>query len=613
MIVPALRDIQERYGYLPEEELEFLALRADVPLYRVQEVASFFPHFRLNEPPRVTVGICQSMTCHLRGAAGLLAGMQTAFRDEIEKKTLSIDGVSCLGRCDRAPVACISRHGPTREQCFHDHYGGNRGPEDLRASIADVLAGGPPPPPDCGPPAAAAVRPLWQIDVYDPRHGGTYPPFAVVRQLLTDGTPQAVIDTLKAAGLVGMGGAAARTGKKWQDVRDAPGETKYVVCNGDESEPGTFKDRELLLWAPHLVVEGVLLAGLTLNAKQGYIYLRHEYRRQIETVRQAIRDAERELPEALRRFPLEVFVSPGAYICGEETALLEAIEGRRAQPRNTPPEIRTIGLFDKPTLVNNVETFAWLPATLLKDRGKWYKQAGLRFFSLSGDVQRPGVYEVSSQTTLGQLLREHAGGLSEGLSLQAVASSGPSGGFLPRRLRAAALQQALARNLPGLRERDQKTAARVQSFCDRVLPDGAADLDVLDLELDVALFRALDQALGAGIVVYGERPGKGSAMLGHALNCLEFFAKESCGKCAPCRLGCQQLVELASRLGDHPSPPDRLREIEPTVRTLAQVMEVTSICGLGRVAANPFLTFLDHFQGQPTGPIPTPAISEPRS
>jgi formate dehydrogenase beta subunit len=600
VVVPALCEIQERYGYLPQEELEFLSLRAQVPLYRVQEVASFFPHFRFQPPPAVVVRVCQSMTCHLRGAEKLIAGARQAFEEDIQKGKLAIEGVSCLGRCDHAPVGCVSSHGG-HEQYVRLGIASRRAEaalEELGKAIDSITA-------DDALPANMILQAEdeqkdggtpsgWQIDVYAKGVENAPARWQAVREYVAKENPQEVIEALKVAGLVGMGGAAARTGKKWQDVREAREPTKYVVCNGDESEPGTFKDRELLLRTPHLVVEGLLIAGLTLKAAHGYIYIRHEYPEQIEAVRRSIQEAWREVPLAMARCPIEVFVSPGAYICGEESALLEAIEGRRAQPRNAPPEIRTNGLFDKPTLVNNVETLAWVPSILLR-KGEWYRQAGLRFFSISGDLNRPGVYEVSIQTTLGQLINERAGGVSGGLTLQAVATSGPSGGFLPRYLKADDLRAALARNLPGLRDRGPAEANRVEAFAKRALPEGVERLDVLDLELDVALFRALELALGAGIVVYGGRPGETVDMLGHALNNLEFFHKESCGKCVPCRLGCEQLVKFTRELHRSGAAAQGLEMIEPVVRELADVMEQTSICGLGRVAANPLIAFLDHF------------------
>jgi NADH:ubiquinone oxidoreductase subunit F (NADH-binding) len=233
-----------------------------------------------------------------------------------------------------------------------------------------------------------------------------------------------ILERLRIAGLLGLGGAGGRTHKKWSDVWTAVGDEKYVVCCGDESEPGTFKDREILLRTPHLVLEGVLIAGLVVGARRGYVYIRHEYPEQAARMRAAIADA---AARGVLAFPVEVFVSPGGYICGEQTAMIEVLEDKRAEPRNRPPELQTNGLWDRPTLVNNVETLAWVPALLLAR-----ETASLRLFAVSGDVEAPGVYEVDAGITLGALIAR-AGGMRGGRAFKAVAPSGASGGFLPRR------------------------------------------------------------------------------------------------------------------------------------------------------------------------------------
>jgi NADH:ubiquinone oxidoreductase subunit F (NADH-binding)/NADH:ubiquinone oxidoreductase subunit E len=647
MIVQALLEIQNRYGFLPLEELEFLALRARVPLYRVQEITTFFPHFRHTPPPRVSLHICQSMTCHLRGAPALL---ETARRiSQRHGEQLEVRGVSCLGRCDRAPAALLSRQDPTANG--HGHHEllftelGTRHP--LPRLLDDALSGKPLSP-DTD--RRTTERPNWQIDVYHPAHALGLKPYAAVERFLSGDlfdedtlkrvlhkdkpadrnlvetmrddpavkqildarlfdeanaadllqrardaelveglSVLAVIQRIKDAGLVGMGGAAARTYNKWLEVRLARGKTRYIICNADESEPGTFKDRELLLRTPHLVVEGMLLAGLTVGASRGYIYTRHEYPEQIAACRQAIEEARQIVPEAVRRCPLEVFTSPGLYICGEESALIEVIEGKRAQPRNQPPTIRENGLFDEPTVVNNVETYAWVPAILLRQPADWYQNEPLRFFSISGDVQQSGVFEVPFRCTLGELI-EMAGGMDKGLVFHAAATSGPSGGFLPATIDAEKARQALDRAIPGLGDYDPY--GRVAEFRKTVTGER---LELLKLPLNVNAFRAMGLALGAAIVVYGSGPGRPISMLEQALNCLEFFEKESCGKCVPCRLGCQQLVHFASELQHRRVS---LPQVADTVRTLAGVMKVTSICGLGRAASTPFATWLEHFQDE---------------
>ncbi len=387
--------------------------------------------------------------------------------------------------------------------------------------------------------------------------------------------------------------------KKWSDVKTAPsgdrGGEKYVVCNGDESEPGTFKDRELLLRTPHLVIEGVILAGLVVGAQKGYIYIRHEYREQIDAVKLAIKEAESltacgpDIFESGRAFSVEVYESPGGYICGEQSALIEAMEDKRAEPRNKPPELATNGLWDRPTLVSNVETFAWAPA-IVRLGGAWYRDSGeagcsgLRFFSISGDVARPGVYEVPIGSTLGGLIKLAGGVVGK---LKAVATSGPSGGFIPARV-----------PIPE-RLRLPKSYPR-----DRITP-GATDRDALHLELDIDVFRGFNLMLGAGIVVYAE----GVDILDQAENCTQFFRNESCGKCVPCRLGTERLARLPAEIRKGSADEDHLRAIESEISALREALQQTSICGLGVVAPEPLSSALHFLRDQRAG---TSGQTEPR-
>ena len=363
-----------------------------------------------------------------------------------------------------------------------------------------------------------------------------------------------------------------------------------MVCNADESEPTTFKDRELLFRTPQLVLEGVILGGLLVGAERGFIYIRHEYEEQIEAMRAAIGRAEtlgvcgKNVLGTGRFFPVEVFVSPGGYICGEQSALIEAMEGKRAEPRNKPPLLETNGLFDKPTLLSNVETFAWVPAIAVRG-GEWYRDLGVRgckgarFFSICGDVNRPGAYEVPNGISLRELIEDHAGGMRDGQRIKAFAPSGPSAGFLPARLPRAALARGFEKRVP-------------ERFLNERLPEHATHLDILDLELDLQLFRDLGLMLGAGMMVYGERAG----ILEQALNASEFFRNESCGKCVPCRIGSRKTVELARKLGNRSLAADELAGVESLLGEIRRAMELTSICGLGMVAANPVASVFEHFR-----------------
>jgi NADH:ubiquinone oxidoreductase subunit F (NADH-binding)/NADH:ubiquinone oxidoreductase subunit E len=610
MIVQELRKRQEENGYLTQESLRELSESIGEPLHRLHEVASFFPHFRLAPPPKVEVLVCRDMTCHLRGAKACRAALeQTAAELNANSRSQSdrveIRGVSCLGRCDQpVPVS------------INDHIFAGQSIDELRSIIKRAYAGEKieTPKPDRSP------RP-WKIDPYRGK-----PEYGALRNFLDQWKdylkehPEArskkpseflgeesspvprLLEQLKSANLRGMGGAGFPAAEKWRSVAKAkvndidpellaraqqrglapPPPVKYVVCNGDESEPGTFKDRELLLHHPHLVLEGMILGGLVTGALQGYVYIRHEYHDQIGTVNEAIRAArEQNLcgPDILGSglsFELEdVFISPGGYICGEQNALLAAMEDRRAEPRNKPPSISVEGFRGQPTLLNNVETFAWVPA-IATNGGKWYSDQGvrggrgLRLVSISGDIARPGVYEVPFGQTVRELIFDTAGGTRDGQPPRAIAASGPSGGFLPARIHPKKMSPAFA---------DELVRRGVLRS-----PDDA--LDVLDLPLDIDLLRAGRLMLGGAFVVYGQ----GADMFDHALNCVEFFRNESCGKCVPCRVGSDKLVYLMQDTLVRSRPLDA-----ELVEELAAAMRSASICGLGQVAANPATSFLKHF------------------
>ena len=568
MIVQELYALQKNVGYLRPSDLRNLAKRLQVPLYRLQEVGSFFPHFRTEAPPAVEVKICRDMACHRYGACELMQQV-SQLQSAQGPGQLSVEGVSCLGRCDRAPAVCVNDH--------HFYY--SRTNEEM-VQIVERSLGGELPEHDADVDHTDPSE-SWSIDVYDASHD-----YQCVRDFVAAGDSSAardsVIEMLERAGLLGMGGAGGRTYKKWSDVRRAAGDEKFVVCNGDESEPGTFKDREIFLRAPHLVLEGMILGGLVAGAQKGYVYIRHEYLEQIAAVEQAIESA-RKLGACGPRifgtdhaFELEVFVSPGGYICGEQTALIEAMESKRGQPRNRPPELQTNGLWNKPTLLNNVETFAWVPTIVLREAGQWYADQGRdnclgkRLFSISGDVERPGVYEVPIGISLRQLVDEHAGGIRDGRKLKAVATSGPSGGFLPAQLP--------VEHLP-------------PKFVSAHLPADSTHFDILDLKLDVATSRTMRVMLAAGIVVYAEPVD----MVDVARNCTEFYRNESCGKCVPCRIGSQKLVEIGTRLQNHEYDQQTFEIQRELIDELASTMILTSICGLGMVASNPLSSLLKYF------------------
>jgi NADH:ubiquinone oxidoreductase subunit F (NADH-binding) len=335
-----------------------------------------------------------------------------------------------------------------------------------------------------------------------------------------------------------MGGAGFPTGRKWELVKKEPGAQKHVVCNADESEPGAFKDRVILEELPHLVIEGLVLAGLTVGADQGIVYVRHEYAGPTEALQIAIDAAYEQgvlgasvLGSGLR-FDLRIFVSPGGYILGEETALLEALEGRRGEPRNKPPFPGTVGLYGRPTLINNVETLAHVPRVVRTG------QAELKFFSVSGDVAQPCVVEAPLGITLQELI-ERAGGMRDGRALLAFLPGGASTGFL------AAKHADVRMSWEGL--------------------------------------QAAGSALGAGAVVI---VGEGADLLDLGRNLTAFFRNESCGKCVPCRIGTEKAVQLIDE--GRPESLALLRELDEALRE-------TSICGLGQLALTPVLSLLESF------------------
>lgn len=653
-LVPALHQIQKKFGYLQREALERLSFEQRVPPYRIQEVASFFPHFLLTPPKPVTLRVCRDMACGMAASAQMIRELQA----HLPAEDFAVEGVSCLGRCDRAPAACVALRDAGRESYFL-----GRSTADLQG-IAEACLRGEEPAADHD---ADPANPLAEavIDVTRggaAEYGGVRKALAarnaslkasaeLLKEMLGWGSEEAeqfflgaarqmhvdiqiraevaaaicnwqtecewaaapglggwadpFFNELKDADLRGLGGAGIPAVQKWRDVRDSvraarrrqEDDRAFIVVNGDESEPGTFKDRELLLHTPHLVVEAVILAGLVTEATQGFIYIRHEYHEQIEACRTAIRHAEElglcgENASILgRSFPLSVFVSPGGYICGEQSALIEAMSDRRGEPRNMPPKLETNGLDDLPTLVSNVETFAWVPYIYLNG-GKAYAEQGVngwkgrRYFSVSGDVNRPGVYEVPMGLTLRALIHgeSYCQGIVEGRALKALAPSGPSGGFLPVKLTAKS-------GLP----RDHTNNKSWQEFASRRgLDPAGTELEILDLELELNLFRALSptQALGAGLVVYAE----GRDMAGQALNSLEFYRNESCGKCVPCRLGSQKLASLAANLVEGRIDAARwTEELLPLVKEMGKAIELASICGLGRSVPLPLLTVASFF------------------
>jgi NADH:ubiquinone oxidoreductase subunit F (NADH-binding)/NADH:ubiquinone oxidoreductase subunit E len=478
-LIPPLHAIQREHGWLPREELIRLAREARRPLYEIEGLVSFYPHFRTAPPEGVEVAVCRDLSCRLaRGNAEIPEGAR-------------VREVSCVGRCDSAPVAVVDEAYPAADR------GDERRPNDPYGS------------------EAAHYATL-----------GSY-----------TGDPAA---ELEAAGLRGMGGAGFPTGKKWQLVRDEDAPVKYVICNADEAEPGTFKDRQILAEQPHLVIEGMLHAMRAIGARQGYVFIRHEYEPEEDILRAELERA------PLGDARIEIFTSPGGYILGEETALIECMEGHRGEPRNKPPFPGGYGLHGLPTLMNNVETFASVPAILARGADWWKAQgvnggSGLKFFSVSGHVESPGVFCVPSGTTIGEVI-ELAGGIRDGAALGAVQPGGASTNFLGP--------------------------------------------DCLDVPLTFDAIAEAGSALGTGAMVV---MAEGTDLLAAATRVLAFFRNESCGKCVPCRVGSTKAHTILAEVLEAGGAAD---DVDARIDQLDETLRLTSICGLGQVALGPVMSVL---------------------
>ncbi|MGP4014736.1 NAD(P)H-dependent oxidoreductase subunit E [Saccharopolyspora sp. 5N708] len=533
-LIPALNAIQARLGWLPREELEELAREVRRPRYEIEGIISFYPHFRTTPPAKVSVHVCRDLSCWLRSGADRVAEVRQRYGDETDVEVVE---VSCLGRCDIAPALAVNEHPASVSDV-----------DDLVTAARGTGVG------HAAPTGTERTEP-WPNDPY-PAGSGVEQRYATLRALLAgELTTDEVVATLQASGLRGMGGAGFPTGRKWDLVAAAePGSVKYAICNADESEPGTFKDRQILADQPHLVLEGLLIGMVVVGAEEGWVFIRHEYGPEEHVLREeiaALREAGVIGADACgsgRRLQLDIFVSPGGYILGEETALLEAMEGHRGEPRNKPPFPGNYGLHGRPTLINSVETFADVPVIVQRGAQWWAEQGvgdsiGWKFFAVSGHVENPDVYCVPMGTTVRELI-DLAGGVRDGAAIAAVQPGGASSNFIGP--------------------------------------------DQLDLRLDFGTLAEAGTMLGSGaLVVLAE----GTDLLAASTNVLRFFRNESCGKCVPCRVGSTKAHSLLSGVLESGSSTlddaQRARILE-----LEEAMRKTSICGLGQVALGPVVSVL---------------------
>ena len=515
LLLEHLHRLQDSRGCLRAGDLMALADLLRIGVAEVYETATFYAHFDLrddNEPtPALAIRVCEGLSCRLQGALQLDA----ALRDQLPPTRARVLRAPCMGRCDLAPVVQVGkRHAD-------------------RAGIPEVLALL-----DAGVFTALPVS-SESLDAYRTRGG--------YRQLqaLRDGSlaAETMIAEIEAAGLRGMGGAGFPTARKWRLVGAAPA-PRYLVCNADEGEPGTFKDRAILEEQTHQFLDGLLLAAACIGAERCWIYLRDEYPAVHALLSREI--AALEAAELIVPGFIDLRRGAGAYICGEESALIESIEGKRGYPRQRPPYVAEAGLFGRPTLVNNVETLALVPQ-ILADGGARFAAlgsegfAGLRSYSVSGRVRQPGVKQAPAGISARKLIDDHCGGMADGHRLLAYLPGGASGGILPA------------------------------SMADLPLHFG-------ELEKHGALIGS------AAVIVLSDRDDLRAAV--QAL--LEFFVDESCGQCTPCRVGTEKMLALF----EAPALDVEL------LGELAAVMRDASICGLGQAAPNPLTTALQYFPPQ---------------
>jgi formate dehydrogenase len=511
LLIEHLHLLQDHYNCLFAHHLAALAEEMRLALVEVYEVASFYAHFDIvmdgeKPPPALTVRVCDSLSCELAGAPRLLAELRRRLGDGVR-----VIRAPCMGGCDKAPVVAIGH-------ALHE--------EATVASVAAAAALGETHP---------TVPNYTAFEAY--RAAGGY---RLLQSCLAgERRPEEVIEALEHSGLRGLGGAGFPAGRKWRLVRQEP-RPRLVAVNADEGEPGTFKDRWFLETDPHRMIEGMLVAAWAVEAVEIYVYLRDEYpqcRAILEREIAAVAGFSAQAHIHLRR-------GAGAYICGEESAMLESIEGKRGLPRQRPPFPAQIGLFGRPTLCHNVETLYWV-RDIVEKGADWFLghgrngRKGLRTFSVSGRVREPGVKLAPAGITARQLIDEYCGGMAPGHAFKGYLPGGASGGILP--------------------------AAKA------------------DIPLDFGTLEAEGCFTGSGAVVVLSDHDDMKAV---ALNLLRFFEDESCGQCTPCRAG----TEKAVRLMTAPNWDEDL------LRELTRVMSDASICGLGQAAMNPVTQVLKHFR-----------------
>jgi formate dehydrogenase len=519
LLIEHLHLIQDHYGHLSAAHLTALAFEMKMALTEVYEVATFYAHFDVVKdgpaPPPVTVRVCDSLSCAMAGAEKLLAQLPGKLGKDVR-----VVRAPCMGACDRAPVVAVG-HMQTF-QCTLDTV----------AQAAKNV------------PHAHAWHPTTDFAAYQ-KSGG----YAILKECLSGKrTPDELIKIVSDAGLRGMGGAGFPTGRKWSLVRAEPAPRLFAV-NADEGEPGTFKDRYYLERDPHRFLEGMLIAAYVVEAPETYIYIRDEY----PELRLMLAEEIAKLEEAglTPHTKLHLRRGAGAYICGEESAMIESIEGKRGLPRHRPPYLAQVGLFGRPTLEQNVETLFWIRDLIERgpesatSQGR-HERKGFRSFSVSGRVKNPGVKLAPAGITARELIDEFCGGMTEGHEFKAYLPGGASGGILPA--------------------------------------------SMADIPLDFGMLEKHGCFVGShAVVILSEKDD----MKAVALNLMKFFEDESCGQCTPCRVGSEKAAKL---MAQGPWDASLLTELSTAMRD-------ASICGLGQAAPNPLLCVLKFFPEELAKPM----------
>ena len=513
LLIEHLHKIQDKHGHLSAAHLTALAHEMRLATTEVYEVASFYHHFDVIResdvaPPALTVRVCDSVSCEMAGSEGLVNALEASLGDGVR-----VQRVPCVGRCDKAPVAVVGQY--TVDTAT---------PDAVKSAV------------DAG--NIAQPMPDDSIDFDAYRSAGGYQLYE--RLLGGDISGDTIIEALEGTQLRGLGGAGFPLGRKWRILRDQPA-PRLCAVNIDEGEPGTFKDRFYMLSDPHRFLEGMLIATKVIGIDKCYIYIRDEYPSVIQNLKLAVAELEEksgyELPH------IEIRRGAGAYICGEESAMIESIEGKRGMPRLRPPYVAEVGLFGRPTLEHNCESLFWVRDVIEKG-SEWFDaqgrngRKGVRSFSVSGRVNRPGVHLAPAGITIKELIEEYCGGMLDGHQFYGYFPGGASGGILPASLN--------------------------------------------DIPLDFDTLQEYGCFIGsAAVVVLSDQDSAKQA----ALNSLKFFAHESCGQCTPCRVGCEKAVSIMAT-GDW--------DIEQ-LNDLSTVMIDASICGLGQAAPNPILSVIKYF------------------